>query len=109
MYVKNIITGKITITIESKKETIKNYGWLNNEKLTYSVGEAKNNNIYSVSLDGSNVEDLTAVTRAKVTILSLLKEDKEHIIIQMEKKNSKTFEPYKLNIVTGALEPLFKK
>lgn len=108
VYVKDIVTGKITKTIKRKAEAVKQYGWLTNKTLIYTSDLVvnKHNRLFSVILDGSNNKDLTAIKRAEVTILSLLTDDKDHIIIQMPKNNSKTLEPYKLNIKTGALEPL---
>ena len=108
VYVKDISTGKITKTIEGKEGAIKQYGWLNNETLIYTSDLVTNNHnrLFLVSLGGSNTKDLTAIKRAEITILSLLKEDKDHMIIHMPKKNSKTVEAYKLSIKTGALEPI---
>ena len=36
-----------------------------------------------------------------------LEEDKDHLIISMNKNNPQIFEPYKINIVTGELEQLY--
>ena len=41
-------------------------------------------------------------------ILEGLKEDKDHMIISMNQNNPQIFEPYKINIVTGDLEQLYK-
>ena len=41
-------------------------------------------------------------------ILNNLKEQKDYIIIQMNKNNKQIFEPYKLNVNTGDLTQLFE-
>ena len=41
-------------------------------------------------------------------ILNELKDQKDYIIISMNKDNRQVFEPYKLNVNTGALEKLFE-
>ena len=110
VYVKEISTGKVTRAIEEKEELIRGYGWLNNERLAYIMDKGGNENyhVYATNLDGANNKDLTPFEGVRAEFQSLLKEDKEHIIVQLNKNNPQIFEPYKLNVVTGEIEQLFK-
>ncbi len=109
VYVKNIKSGEIKKAIEEKDELIKGYGWVNEDRLFYAMdkGGDENFHIYAVNLDGSNAKDLTPFDGVKAGIVSLLKEQKEYIIISMNKNNPQVFEPYKLNVATGELKQLY--
>lgn len=110
IYVKNTETDKVTRVIEEKEELIRGYGWANDERLVYAMDQGGNENyhIYAANIDGSNQKDLTPFDGVKASILEMLKEDKDHIIVSLNKNNPQVFEPYKLNIVNGELTQLFK-
>ena len=54
------------------------------------------------------MKDLTPFDGVQASIQNILKEQKDYIIVLMNKNNKQVFEPFKLNIVTGALEQLYK-
>lgn len=110
VYVKEISSGKITKAIEEKDELIKGYGWINNERLFYMMDKGGNENfhIYATNLDGKNNKDLTPFDDVNASILKILKEQKDFIIISMNKNNKQIFEPFKLNIITGELTQLYE-
>jgi len=110
VYIKEIATGKVTRAIEEKKEPVKGYGWVNDNRLIYVMDNGGNENyhIYAVDIDGSNQMDLTPFEGVRAMILNELKDQKDYIIISMNKDNRQVFEPYKLNVNTGALEKLFE-
>ncbi len=110
IYIKEIATGNIKRAIEEKDELVRGYGWINDERLYFSMdkGGDENYHIYGVNVDGSNLKDLTPFDGVQASILNILKEQKDYIIVSMNKNNKQVFEPFKLNIVTGALEQLYK-
>lgn len=71
-------------------------------------GGNENYHIYAADIDGGNALDLTPFDEVRAGIVSLLKEQKDYIIISMNKDNPQIFEPYKLNVVTGELEKLYE-
>ncbi|MBS9461705.1 S9 family peptidase [Flagellimonas sp. 389] len=107
--VKNISTGEVKKAIEEKEELVRGYAWLNNERLAYIMdkGGDENYHVYAVDLDGSDLKDLTPFDGIQAQFTELLKEDKDHIIVSMNKNNPQVFEPYKVNVVTGELKQLF--
>lgn len=109
VYVKNVETGEANRVIVESEELIRGYGWLNHERLYYVMdkGGDENNHIYAINLDGSNDKDLTPFDGVKANFSELLKEDKDHIIVELNKNNPQVFEPYKLNVVTGEITQLF--
>ncbi|MEX0313892.1 MAG: S9 family peptidase, partial [Allomuricauda sp.] len=109
IYVKDITTGVSKRAIEEKDELVRGYGWLNNGRLYYSMdkGGDENYHIYAVDLDGSNMKDLTPFDGVRAQFTELLREDKNHIIVSMNKNNPQVFEPYKVNLNSGELTQLF--
>ncbi|MDR2682392.1 MAG: S9 family peptidase, partial [Dysgonamonadaceae bacterium] len=110
VFVKEIATGKTQRIIEEKEELIRGYGWINDERLVYVMDQGGNENyhIYATNIDGSNTLDLTPFEGVRAGISNMLKEQKDYIIITMNKNNKQVFEPYKLNIVTGEMVQLFE-
>ncbi|WP_223710925.1 alpha/beta hydrolase family protein [Niabella beijingensis] len=110
VYVKEIATGKINRAIEEKEELIKGYGWINDERLVYAMDKGGNENyhIYAANVDGSNVLDLTPFDDVQAGIERILKDQKNYMIISMNRDNKQIFEPYKVNVVTGQLEKLYE-
>ena len=49
--------------------------------------------------------ELTPFDGVKAQIVNSLKEDKDHIIISLNKNNPQVFEPYKINVNTLEHEP----
>ena len=110
IYVKNIKTGESKRAIEEKEELVRDYGWINNERLYFSMdkGGDENYHIYAVNLDGSNLKDMTPFDGVTASITKILKDQKDYIIISMNKNNKQVFEPYKLNVITGDLVQLYE-
>lgn len=110
VYVKEIASGRVQLAIEEKEEPIKGYGWINNDRLFYMMDKGGNENyhIYASDLNGLNNIDLTPFEGVQANLLNILKEQKDFVIIQMNKNNKQIFEPYKLNVVTGELTQLYE-
>ena len=110
VFVKNIATGEVMKAIAEKEELIRGYGWINNERLVFlkDKGGDENYHVYAVNLDGTGEKDLTPFDGVRAEFSELLKEDKDHIIVQMNKNNPQVFEPYKVNVVSGEMTQLYK-
>jgi len=110
VYVKEIATGKVTRVIEEKDELIHGYFWKNANRLLYTMDKGGNENyhIYAVNIDGTNNIDLTPYEDVRAGILNILKDQKDYVIIQMNKNNKQVYDPYKINIVTGEATQLFE-
>ena len=95
--------------IEEGEELIRGYGWANESKLLFvkDKGGDENYHIYSVGLEGQNEKDLTPFDGVRAMFQNLLKDQSDHIIVQMNKDNPQIFEPFKLNVNDGSLEKLF--
>lgn len=109
VYVKDLKTGKVQRVIEEKEELIRGYGWANDTRLIYLMdkGGDENYHLFAVDVDGKNPKELTPYDGVKVSILKFLKEDKDYMIISMNKEKKEVFNPYKININTGEIVKLY--
>ena len=109
IYVKNVKTGNLSLVVEEKEEVIQDYNWLNNQRILYVMDKGGNQNthIYAASIDGKSNMDLTPFEGVQAQIISVLKNQKDFIIITMNKDNKQVKEPYKVNVNTGAYEKLY--
>ena len=110
VYVKNIATGETKKVIVEGEELVRGYGWANDNRLIYIKDKGGNEDyhLFAVDIDGQNLKELTPFEGVRVEILNGLKEDKQHMIISMNKNNPSVFDPYKINIETGELEQLYE-
>ena len=109
VYVKNTATNEIIKALAETNRVIKGYGWINDNRLLYVMdkdGDEKTH-IYAVNIDGTNNVDLTPFEGVTAGLLNGLEEQEDYIIALMNKDNLQVFEPYKININTGALEKLY--
>ena len=110
VYVKDTKTDEVTRVITEGEELVRGYGWANENRLIYVMDKGGNEDyhLFAVDIDGSNQKELTPYEGVKVNILAALKEDKDHMVISMNKNNPQVFEPYKINIVSGEIEQLYE-
>lgn len=109
LYLKETATQKETLLIEQKEDVIRGYFWANNSRILYmqDKGGDENHHVYGVDITGENKSELTPFDGVKVNIIESLKEDEDHVIVQMNKDNPQQEEPYLLNINTGAITKLY--
>jgi len=109
LYLKETATGKETLLIKQEEDLIRGYYWANENRILYlqDKGGDENYHVYGVDVSGANKKELTPFEGVRVNIIETLKEDDDHVIIQMNKDNPQQEEPYRLNINTGEIEKLY--
>ena len=109
LYIKNIESDKEVVIVEEKEDKLSGYFWANEDRILYSQDKGGNENyhLFGVNIDGSNNTELTPYKDVRVTLQASLKEDKEHVIVLMNKDNPQQEEPYKLNIISGDIQKLY--
>ncbi len=110
VYVKNVKSNEVKRVIVEGEELVRGYGWANDHRLIYVMDKGGNEeyHLFAIDVDGTNEKELTPYEGVKVNILSLLKDDKDHMIVSMNKNNEQVFDPYKINIITGEIEQLYE-
>ena len=103
LYLKETATQKESLLIKQEEDLIRGYFWANDNRILYlqDKGGDENYHLFGVDVDGSNKKELTPYDGVRVNVLEQLKDDKEHIVIQMNKDNLQQEEPYLLNIDSG--------
>jgi dipeptidyl aminopeptidase/acylaminoacyl peptidase len=93
------------LTSETDRD-IAGYFWPNNEQILYVKDDGGNENykLYGVNIDGSNLVCFTDFENVRTEIIDDLEDIPNEVIIGMNKRNPQVFDPYRLNIETGAME-----
>lgn len=109
LYLKETATQKETLLIKQDEDVIRGFFWANTNRILYmqDKGGDENHHVYGVDVTGENKSELTPFEGVKVNIIESLKEDEDHVIVQMNKDNPQQEEPYRLNINTGEVTKLY--
>ena len=85
---------------------IAGYIWANNERIAYVQDTAGDENfrVYAVNLDGSGFKELTPFEKVRASIIDELENDPGHMLIDMNKRDARVFDIYRININTGQME-----
>lgn len=94
----------IRITGATERD-IAGYFWANNNRIAYVQDTAGDENfrLYAVNIDGSDLKELTPFEKVRVELIDRLKNDDKHILISMNKRNPRLFDPYRININSGKM------
>lgn len=94
----------VQITHETEQD-IRSFGWLTDSRLLYMLdtGGDENYRLYAVDLDGTNTIELTPYENTVSIPLDLLKNNEQEILIQMNKRDPRIFDVYRLNVHTAEL------
>ncbi len=97
----------IRITSETERD-IPGYFWANDNRILYikDNGGDENFQLFAVNKNGENAIDLTPFEGIRIEIIDSLKDIEDEVIIGMNKNNPQLFEPYRINIDTGAYQQL---
>ena len=99
------------VTFDSVRN-ISQYQWKGNRILyLQDVGGDENFQLFSVSIDGKDQKALTPFPKVRTMILNDLRyvagKEKE-VMIQMNKRDARFFDPYSINIETGETKVLYQ-
>ncbi len=105
VHVQKIGEDKITRITGATERDIAGYFWANNNRIAYVQDTAGDENfrLYAVNIDGSDLKELTPFEKVKVELIDKLKNDDEHMLISMNKRDSRVFDVYRININSGKM------
>lgn len=104
IFVQPLAGGEpLRITKETERD-ISGYFWTSDQRIVYvkDSGGDENFQLFAVDRDGGNPKDLTPFQGVKIEIIDDLKDQADELIIGMNKNNPMLFEPYRINVQTGA-------
>jgi dipeptidyl aminopeptidase/acylaminoacyl peptidase len=103
------IDGDSAVRITSEKaRDIAGYFWANNNRLLFlkDTGGDENFSLYGVNRDGSEMKELTEIPNVRTMIIDDLREIEKEVIVGLNKRDPRVFDPYRLNIETGEMKML---
>ncbi|HYF67354.1 MAG TPA: S9 family peptidase [Ohtaekwangia sp.] len=97
-------TTAIPLTAETER-SIYNAEWESDERIIYvkDVGGDENTHILSVKPDGSNLVDHTPFEKVQASVVDILEDRPNELLIQHNKRNAQLFDVYLLNTNTGEM------
>jgi hypothetical protein len=87
VHVQKIGSPEVVRVTGSKERDIVNYGWKGNERIIYfqDTGGDENDRAYAVDIDGKNPKELTPFEKVKVSLVDILEDTPDEILISMNK------------------------
>ncbi len=95
------------VTHDTERDII-SYLWASDKRILYlqDKGGDENHKLFSVDIDGENFKPLTDFDSVKTVIIDDLKDEENAVIIGLNKRDPRVFDPYCLNVETGELKIL---
>ena len=108
IFVKEVGSDSAYRITEQTDRDISGYFWANNNRLVYLKDDNGDENFYLVAVDatGENLAPLTKEEGVRTQIIDDLEDDKDFMIVGLNKRNPQVFDPYRININTGEMELL---
>jgi len=105
LFATDLRTGRSTrLTAETDRD-IDSYVWADDDRLVYARdrGGDENFRLYAVGRDGSNALDLTPFEDVKCAIVDELEEIDGQILFQMNRRDKRVFDVYRLDVRSGEM------
>lgn len=105
IHVQNIETGETKRVTAQTDRDIAGYFWANNSTLVFMRDDGGDENWYLVATDIETGEErqLTKMEGVRSQIIDDLEDMPNEMIVGMNQRNPQIFDPYRLNLETGAL------
>ena len=106
VHVQKIGEDQVTRITEATARDIAGFFWANNERIVFVQDKAGDENfkLYAVNIDGSNLKELTPFEKVRVGIIDDLEDNPDEMIIQMNHRDKRVFDAYRININTGEMK-----
>jgi len=90
------------LTSETERD-IAGYFWKGNDHILYvkDFGGDENFHVLSVDVQSGKQKDLTPFPKIRASIVDDLKDDPDHVLVQLNKRDPKVFDVYMINVKTG--------
>ncbi len=103
VHVQKIGEDEIIRVTNATERDIAGYLWKGNDRIIYvqdSKGD-ENYRLFGVDKDGKNQKDLTPFEKVRVGIVDDLEENPTDMLIQMNKRDPRVFDVFRINVNTG--------
>ncbi|MBU3666094.1 MAG: S9 family peptidase [Chthoniobacterales bacterium] len=91
---------------DATKRDIAGYFWAAKDQVVYlqDDGGDENFHLYAVNADGTGKRDLTPFPGVRVGVVDDLRDDEDHLLISMNKRDARVFDVFRLNTRSGEME-----
>ncbi len=98
-------TGEPRRLTDAKERDLAGYFWAADDLIVYlqDDGGDENFHLYAVNVDGSDRRDLTPFPGVRVGVVDDLRDDEDHILISMNRRDARVFDVFRLNTRTGEM------
>lgn len=105
VFVQPVDGGKALRLTSATKRNVAGYFWAAKDQIVYlqDDGGDENFHLFAVNADGSGKKDLTPFPGVRVGVVDDLRDDEDHILIGMNKRDARVFDVYRLNTRTGEM------
>jgi dipeptidyl aminopeptidase/acylaminoacyl peptidase len=106
LFVTDLRGGETRRVTQATERDIGGYVWANDERLIYvqDRGGDENFRLHAVGRDGSNPLDLTPFDGVKCDIVDDLEDNEREVLFQMNRRDPKVFDVYRLDVNSGEME-----
>lgn len=108
LFVQEIGKEAVTQLTYDTLRSLYGFFWANNERILYikDVGGDENMKLFGVNKDGSNLIGLADFEKVRAEMIDALPDIDEYVIIGLNKRDPRVFDPYRLDINSGELTML---
>lgn len=105
VFVQKIGTEEVKQITREYGRSVAGFIWKGNDNILFlkDNGGDENYALYGTTIDSNAVRAYTNFDKVMTRIIDKLEQDRQHIIIGLNKRNPQVFDAYRLNIVTGEL------
>ena len=88
------------------KRDIGGYFWSAKDQIVYlqDDGGDENFHLYAVNADGGGQKDLTPFPGVRVGVVDDLRDDEDHLLVSLNKRDARVFDVFRLNTRNGEME-----
>ena len=111
VWVMPVEGGEAEVVTDSKDRPIRSYTWaVNGDQLLYmqDKGGNEDTHIYAVDLATKQTTDLTPFEGVKASLAGQHRERPDEILVQMNQRNPRNMDMYRMNTRTGEAEMIFQ-
>jgi Tol biopolymer transport system component len=103
IHVQKIGEEEVTRITDATERDISGFFWASNSRIAYvqDKGGDENFRLYAVNADGSDWADLTPFEKVQVDLIDDLRDNDDEVIIQLNNRDPRLFDAYRINVVTG--------
>ncbi len=106
VHVQKIGEDKVMRITSAENRDIAWFFWANNERIAYVQDKNGDENfkLFAVNIDGSNPKVLTPFEKVRVMPIDELEDNPDEMLIQMNKRDPRVFDAYRINVYTGEMK-----